>query len=143
MRIDTRYFGEIEFEENDIINFSSGIVGFEQFNKYLLIKFEDENNAMFCLHGIGEDAPVFVVFNPFEVGSDYEPVLSDSDKLDIKCSDENNVDYYVIANIKQPMENTVINLKSPIAVNTENRLAKQIIMDKYELRYPMFKKTEE
>jgi flagellar assembly factor FliW len=143
MKINTRYFGDVEFSENDVINFPVGIVGFEQFDKYILIKFDEDNNAMFCLQGIDDGAPVFIVFNPFEIVDNYQPEISSADMNDIECTDESGVEYYVIANIAQPMENTVVNLKSPIAVNIANKHAKQIIMSKYELRHPMFTKTEE
>lgn len=143
MNINTKYFGNVEYSENDVINFSTGIFGFEEFSKYILIKFDGENHAMFCLQGIENDAPVFIVFNPFEIVDNYMPVLSDSDLSELECDDDSSVEYYVIANIAQPMENTVINLKSPIAVNTVNKSAKQVIMDKYELRHPMFRKAEE
>lgn len=143
MKIETRYFGEVEFEEKDIINFPMGIVGFIEYKKYILINFESENYAMFCLQGIEEDAPVFIVFNPFEIVDDYQPQLSEADMQELDCSDENSLEYYVIANVANPMENTVVNLKSPIVVNTENKTAKQVIMDRYDLRHRMFKKTEE
>ena len=143
MKINTKYFGDVEFEESDVINFPTGIFGFEQFSKYILIRFDDDNHTMFCLQGIEEGAPVFIVFNPFEIVDDYAPELTENDKADIECTNEDSAEYYVIANVTQPMENTVVNLKSPIVINSENKLAKQIIMDKYDLRHPMFKKTEE
>lgn len=143
MKIETRYFGEVEFEEKDIIKFPTGIVGFIEYEKYILINFKSENYAMFCLQGIEEDSPVFIVFNPFEIIDDYQPQISDADMRELNCSDEDSLEYYVIANVTNPMENTVVNLKSPIVVNTENRLAKQVIMNRYDLRHKMFKKTEE
>jgi flagellar assembly factor FliW len=37
MKITTYQFGEVEFEENSVINFPSGIFGFENLKNHLLI----------------------------------------------------------------------------------------------------------
>lgn len=143
MEINTRYFGVIEYQESDVIKFPVGIVGFEEYSDYILLRFAEDNQVMFCLQGIDEQAPVFIVFNPFEIVKDYEPILSETDMEELKCTSDENVDYYVIAKVGKSMQDTVVNLKSPIAINLENKLAKQIVMDKYELRCSIFEKTEE
>lgn len=143
MKVETKYFGDVEFDEKDIISFPSGILGFEEFNRYILIRFDSDNKMMFCLQGIDSGAPVFIVFNPFEIDSEYEPVMAENDLSEIECTDANTAEYYVIGRITQPMESSVVNMRSPIAVNPEKKMAKQIVMDKYDLRYPIFKKTEE
>jgi flagellar assembly factor FliW len=42
------------------------------------------------------------------------------------------------------MQNTVINLKSPIAIHPENNSAKQVILENndYPIRYHLFGETE-
>jgi flagellar assembly factor FliW len=42
MEITTKQFGKIEFEEDRIIKFDSGLVGFEELKSFLLIKQDDE-----------------------------------------------------------------------------------------------------
>ncbi|HCA70015.1 MAG TPA: flagellar assembly protein FliW, partial [Lachnospiraceae bacterium] len=37
MRIKTKHFGEIDLDENKIINFENGILGFEDYKKYTLL----------------------------------------------------------------------------------------------------------
>ena len=41
MKISTYQFGEIEFNEDSVINFSSGILGFETLKKFLLIQTDE------------------------------------------------------------------------------------------------------
>ena len=42
MKIKTFQFGEIEFSEDLVINFADGLFGFENLNRYLFIKTEDD-----------------------------------------------------------------------------------------------------
>ena len=42
MKIATHQFGEIEFQEEHIVKFTSGLIGFENLKNYVLIKTEDE-----------------------------------------------------------------------------------------------------
>jgi flagellar assembly factor FliW len=68
------------------------------------------------------------------------PILSDEDRklLDASYNDD-NISYYVICIIHDSMEDSTVNLKCPIAVNTDSREARQIILDNalYKFRHPV------
>ena len=49
LKLQTKYFGEIEYEERDVIRFPAGIIGFEEEQAFLLLPFEGGGGGMLCL----------------------------------------------------------------------------------------------
>lgn len=138
MEINTQYFGTISYSEKELIHFSEGLFGFTELHDYLPLAFYPDNDALICLQSVTNSEISFIVMNPFLLYSAYSPVLSEDDKRQLKCSGrEDIISYYVICVIHDNMEYNTVNLKSPIAVNTETREAKQVILDNplYQFRH--------
>lgn len=148
MEIKTQYFGTITCSENEFIYFPDGLFGFTNLKNYVPLAFQDNSDALISLQSVEDAAISFILMNPFQLYSDYSPVLSDEDKKLLDASyREDNISYYVICIIHDSMENSTVNLKAPIAVNTDTRRARQIILDNalYKFRHPVkdFVKKEE
>ncbi len=60
MKIITKQFGEIEFSDDLVITFKEGLIGFEEFKKFLLIKPED--NIFYWLNSIEKPEIAFPLF---------------------------------------------------------------------------------
>lgn len=140
MEIKTQYFGSIPCSEDEIIHFSEGLFGFTEFKDYVPLSFQDNSDALISLQSIDDYRISFILMNPFQLYSEYTPALSKEDSNFLKASyDEENISYYVICIIHDQMEESTVNLKAPIAVNTDTREAKQIILDNplYKFRHPI------
>ncbi|MDW2798112.1 flagellar assembly protein FliW [Clostridium boliviensis] len=140
MEIKTQYFGTIPYSEGELIHFSDGLFGFSHLKNYVPLAFQDNSDAMISLQSIDDDRISFILMNPFQLYSEYTPVLSADDSSMLKASyDEKNISYYVICVIHDNMDESTVNLKAPIAVNTDTREAKQIILDNplYKFRHPI------
>ena len=46
MKLQTKYFGEIEYEESEILTFPVGLFGFEEEHQFLLLPFEDRKSVV-------------------------------------------------------------------------------------------------
>ena len=138
MEINTQYFGSIHCSEGEIIHFSEGLFGFSELKNYVPLAFQDNSDALISLQSIEDCRISFILMNPFQLYSNYAPSLSTEDRnlLRTTCN-EDNISYYVICVIYDCMEESTVNLKAPIAVNTETREAKQIILDNplYKFRH--------
>jgi len=44
MRIDTKFFGSVDIEEKNVIDFTDGIPGFENLNKFVILDIDDNPN---------------------------------------------------------------------------------------------------
>lgn len=138
MEIKTQYFGTISCSEKEFIHFSDGLFGFMDLKNYVPLAFQDNSDALISLQSVEDEDVSFIIMNPFQLYADYTPVLSEEDKKLLDASyNEDNISYYVICVIQDSMEDSTVNLKCPIAVNTDTREARQIILDNalYKFRH--------
>lgn len=136
----TRFHGEIEFRDIDVITFEKGLPGFEKLRKFVIIPVED-NEFFQILHSIEDEEIGFVVVSPFQVEEDYEFKIED-DKLEVlKIKTTNDVNPVCIVTLNSNINSITVNLKAPIIINITSKLGEQIILDdaKYEIRHPLFK----
>jgi flagellar assembly factor FliW len=75
MKIETKFFGEIEIDKNSILNFEHGIPGFEDLNKFILLDIKD-NETLKCLQSIEETQICLLMISPWKYFKDYEIQLS-------------------------------------------------------------------
>ena len=122
-----------------IINFPEGMYGFEDVHEYILLQ-EDEAKTIWSLQAAYKDVPSFVVVNPFMLMKDYSPILSDEDLKALGMPNEEEIVFLAVTALKDTIEESVVNLKSPIVINVRTKLAKQIILENnnYPIRCQLF-----
>jgi len=118
--------------------FEEGIPGFPDLQFYRLIQ-EEADSPFFSLQSIEDEQVGFWVVNPFIFFKEYEFVLHDSVKSLLHIKEETPVAVVNIVTIRQGGQVTV-NLKAPIVINQENRMARQVILndENYSVRQPLF-----
>ncbi len=141
MTIMTEYLGEVEYTKEDIIHMEKGLYGFEEVKDYLLIQNPDNDLPYMWLQSIEDEKLSFIVTNPFYFVSDYDFELPDAviKKLEVKSIEDIQILSIIV--IPDKIENTTMNLKSPIILNHNINKGEQIILEgKYDLRYKLFQK---
>ncbi|WP_313528407.1 flagellar assembly protein FliW [Anaerotignum sp.] len=141
MELVTKYFSNMEYDETDVLLFKAGIFGFEKYQKFILIRFDNSNNSLICLQSIDDPDIAFVMINPFHFIPDYELALADSDMKDLELQDMQKLAVYNICVLHDDVPKSTANLRCPIIVNTDTCLAKQIILENsdYPFKYPFQK----
>lgn len=143
MNIITRDFGELEVSEDDSISFTSGMYGFENFKNFIILKENPEDDIMF-LQSLENSDLSFVLVDPYSIFLSYDPNLYEEDLAELMVKSESDLKFLVIAIIKENVKDSIVNLKSPIAINPKTRLAKQVILqNSYPLRYNLIGTEEE
>ena len=139
LKLQTKYFGEVEYEEEDLIHFPAGLFGFEEENGFLILPFEGGNGNLLCMQSVSTPALAFVVMSPFSLLSDYMPVLQPAELRQFGVSDVQELGYYVFCAVKNPVSASTVNLKCPVVVNPATRVARQVIMETeaYGMRHPL------
>lgn len=139
MKLQTKYFGEIEAREADVVHFPDGLFGFEEEHSFLLLPFEGSGGSMLCLQSTQTPALAFVALDPFSLSPDYQPVLQESDLDFFHVKDVQELGYYVLCAVKHPVSDSTVNLKCPLVIHPETRLARQVIMDAdaYQMRHSL------
>jgi flagellar assembly factor FliW len=117
MKIYTNQFGEIEFDENMLIEFKDCIIGFEEYKKYLLINSGEE--LIMWLTSVDEPEIVFPLCS-IRILMDEYPEESGSEPFGIVKLDPD------------PLKIT-INLKAPVYIDQDKKSGFQKILDEDNL----------
>ena len=74
MKIQTNYFGEVEYSQEYVLTFPAGLYGFEEEQEYLMIPFEG-SSILYSLQSVKTPMLSFILVHPFSLDSGYAPVL--------------------------------------------------------------------
>lgn len=139
MLIKTKFLGEVDINESDIISFEYGLPGFQNLKKFVLIPLDD-HLSLAVLQSTEEVEVGFVVAYPFVFKKDYAFDISEEDKEDLKIEKEEDVVAYAIITLMETFQQSTLNLLAPIVINSGKKIGKQIVLQDsslYPLRYPI------
>ena len=132
MKATTRLFGEIDINEEKIITLERGIIGFPDLQRFALI-FDEEKGldatSIMWLQSMDDAAVAFPVMHPNQIKQDYNPTVNDEMLSSLGRLNEDNTYVLVTLTAKPKKEDTTVNLKAPIVINTETRKGCQIIVE--------------
>lgn len=145
MILNTKHFGEIEVEEDKIIHFPEGILGFEEEKQFIIINNEDEKSPFHWLQSVANPNLAFVIINPFFVYPNYDIVIPKSAQEKLEIEEKKDVAIYSIVVVPEDMEKMTANLLGPIVININKKLGKQVILDdeRYTTKHYIFKQSSE
>jgi flagellar assembly factor FliW len=139
INVQTRWFGEMKVNTDDILYFDEGIPGFNSYKEYILIPHTQES-PFFFLQSIKKPELCFILINPFECFQNYDINLPKSvlDKLSINSI--NDLSVFTIVNLTDGLEKATTNLQAPILISKKDRAAVQIILDseQYNIKENLF-----
>ncbi len=136
MEILSSRFGRLSVDDDRIINFPSGLLGFPEHRQFALIQTSEEN-YFFWLQSVEDQALAFVVTDPSIFFKDYEAPLREETRTELSVTDPATVQCFAICN--KVGEWLTGNLLGPIVVNAANRLAQQVVLTekKWTTRQPL------
>ena len=125
MDIDTTRFGRLSVDDERIMTFPRGLLGFPNHTRFALIQ-TGEENYFFWLQAVDDPNLAFVVTDPSIFFKDYEVPVREETATDLEMTDMNFAQVFVICN--KVDEWLTGNLLGPIVVNAQNRLAQQVVL---------------
>lgn len=142
MTILTKVFGEVTIDNNKIIHFENGIVGFPELTNFALIYNEEQGNnaGIRWMQSIQEPAFAMPVMDPLLIKEDYNPVVDDEVLKPIGKFEIEDLLILVTVTVPKDIKQMSINLKAPLVINVTERKACQIILDsdEYKVKYPIY-----
>ena len=141
MEILTKAFGKITIDDEKIINFPKGIVGFPDLTEFALIHdVEKGTETIHWLQSIQEPGFAMPVMDPLLVCPEYNPEVDD--ELLSHLGELNQEELLVLVTVTVPKDITkmTVNLKGPIVINAAERKATQVIVegDQYQVKFPIY-----
>lgn len=132
MIIKTTRFGNIEIQDQEILTFPEGLLGFADFRKFVLL--DDPNDEIFAWLQSCENASIaFPVLEPELFTKKYEITLAKNDMEVLKLAAPTGYRSFCIVTIPEDPTQMTANMKAPILINTTERIAKQCVLQDNQL----------
>lgn len=145
MKIETRYLGSMEIEREDIIYFPEGLLGFQDYKNYVILRIEENSQFMF-LQSVDEKAMAFLIINPWDFFLDYNIDLPNKslEIIDFDTKVDKNLAIYSIVTLGETLKESTCNLLAPIVINVDQKKGRQVILNNspYITTHELFKKEE-
>lgn len=142
MKITTRVFGEIEIDDNKIIHFPSGIIGFPEMTDFAIIYDEEKgkNAPIRWLQSLQEAEFAMPVMDPLLVARDYNPEVEEDHLLPLGEMSVEDTLVLVTVTVPKDLAKMSVNLQAPIVINAATKKAMQIIVntEQYPVKYYIY-----
>ena len=142
MVAETKFFGTVDIEDDKIIEFPMGIIGFEDFKKFALIydSEKEERSTISWLQSMDEPLLALPVINPVDILGEYNPIIED--ELMKIIGDPADADLLILVSMSIPSDLTKMtaNLKAPFIINADKNLAMQAIVENpdYDIKFNVY-----
>ncbi len=139
MLLQTKYFGEVDCPENHVFHFEGGLFGFEDEKRFALLPFEGSGGSLLCFQSVKTPQLAFVAVNPFSLKADYAPVLAASELAALGVERSEDLCFYALCVVRDPVGDSTVNLRCPLALNDRTGEAMQVILDggAYHMRHSL------
>lgn len=142
MKANTKFFGEVDIEDDKVLEFPNGIVGFENLRKFAIIydieKGSDVNVSY--LQSLEEPLLALPVVNPLVVLDDYNPTIEDELLKPLGNPSDEDIMVLLAMTVPADLTKMTVNQKAPFVINTKSRQGGQIIVENtdYQVRFPIY-----
>lgn len=137
--LNTKFFGQMEYEQDSVFRFEEGIPGFADLHQYIVIN--EENSIFTYLQSIEREDICFVMINPFAIFTDYDIEISDEAVNKLNINQIQDIMIYSIITIPEKLSDITANLRAPIILNIVNKKGLQEIVnnEKYNTKHKILK----
>lgn len=125
MNVETTRFGPVEVDDNRIISFAAGLLGFANYHRYALLQ-PDEEGVFYWLQSVETPELAFVVTDPSLWVRDYQAAIRPEQKEELGLTRVDDAQVFVIVNKYD--RTLTANLQGPLVVNIHSRQAMQLVL---------------
>lgn len=133
MTIETRDFGTVEISEEGILELKLPILGFESQRRFVILYDDDMGDSLAWLQSVTDKDVCFIIMDPRSLLPAYSPDPGEEALAQLDLTKGQPVFRCLIV-IPERLSEATINLKSPLVINPEKRIAGQVILEE---NYPV------
>jgi flagellar assembly factor FliW len=137
--VSTTRFGDILIEEDRVIHFPEGLLGFPE-QKTFIIQQHKPESPFYWLQSVEVPYLAFVIINPFLGEKDYLKELPPSDQSYFAGIEDGHTLALALVTIKpESVPPLTMNLVGPLIIDLENRTGRQVVLSstRYSCRHPL------
>ncbi len=125
--LETRRWGILEINPQEVIHFPKGIPGFEECKHFSVFDSEEIQPFQWLICVDNPDLG-FVIINPHLFRPEYAPELFDGDTVELQIEPDDKIAMYAIVTIEDDPQQSTANLQGPLVINISKRLGKQVVV---------------
>ncbi len=126
MEFPTKRFGVIKVEEDHILHFPEGLIGFPEYRRFIVMDL-DKPGLLKWLQCLDAQSLGFVILDPRVPFSDYDPAFAPQDLEPLEALHPSELVLLSVVTVPQDVKQMTVNLLAPLVVNPAKRLGKQVI----------------
>lgn len=133
----------VELNSEDVLTFNEGLLGFQDLRQFVLL--DDPNDDIFVwLQSCELPSIAFPVLEPELFGHKYNATLNRTDLESLKMKPEQVPAFLSIITIPDDPTQMTANIKAPIVINLEQKIARQCVLQDNHLaiKEPIFTKLQ-
>jgi flagellar assembly factor FliW len=128
MKIHTSRFGTIEVDEELCLTFASGVIGFPESTRYVILE-HDRPGPFQWMQSVDNPELAFVVADPADFAQEYLVTVRAEELVDLGPSTDGDLALFVILTLRSSDPGDITaNLRGPIVANPHTRQAKQLVL---------------
>ena len=125
LELQTSRFGLIQVDEASIIHFANGLIGFAEFKKFVVL---DADSPFSWLQSVEDPTLAFLTVDALNCQDRYKVDRKEfASQVDLEDK-ESHIIILVVA-VSEKASSATLNLRAPIVVNLDKKLAAQIVLD--------------
>jgi flagellar assembly factor FliW len=143
VKVNTTRFDELQVNKEDVINFQEGLLGFENLKQFFVVD-PGDSTLILWLQSIDDEKIAFPIIEPKIYKPDYVAKLLPADMNSVELESLSQAKIYSILTIPSDITLMSANLKAPIVINNEKKIAKQIVLQdsKLNVKHEMYKELK-
>jgi flagellar assembly factor FliW len=143
--IDTSRFGQVTFEDDKVLHFPAGILGFESMSQFILLNVKEKDSPFKWLQSLDEPALAFLLCDPRMAVENYWPPVTSGDLSQLGLSSLSDAIVMSIVTVPEDPMCATANLQAPVIINAHGRLGKQVVtgLPSYKTRQALFMKERQ
>ena len=132
-------FGSFEIRDESILTFPSGLVGFPEQQRYVILDHDTEAPFKW-LQSVEEPSLAFVILDPALFHPDYNINVPADALAEIRAEEGDDLALVVILTIPSDDPGRITaNLRGPLVISHQTKLGKQLVLsESFPTRYPLF-----
>jgi len=120
-------FGTVEVPEGEIIRLPAGLVGFEEYQRFVLVE-TDDLEPLVWLVSTEESELAFPMADPSYFTKAYDVPLTEEDREALCLEATDQVAVYVVVTLPDEVRPLTANLRGPVVLNLSARIGRQIVL---------------
>ena len=136
MLVNTTRFGQVDVDDDRVITFPKGLLGFPSFTKFVLLETGDDS-YFWWLQSVEAPDLAFVVTDPSVFVASYRVPIRAEQMDDMGIDSIAQAQVFVIVN---KHEDTLTgNLQGPLVINCRNKIGEQLVLSdrRFTTRVPL------